>query len=58
MTLRELEQLRQWAMRAANDGLRSIVLFARHVDKIGQLKSAIGTAGESTENLGYVYDTA
>ncbi len=27
-------------------------------DNIGQLKSAIGTGGESTENLGYTYDTA
>jgi len=27
-------------------------------DKIGQLKSAIGTGGDSTENLGYAYDTA
>jgi YD repeat-containing protein len=27
-------------------------------DNIGQLKSAIGTGGESTENLGYAYDTA
>jgi RHS repeat-associated protein len=27
-------------------------------DNIGQLKSALGTGGESTENLGYAYDTA
>jgi hypothetical protein len=27
-------------------------------DNIGQLKSAIGTGGESTENLGYAYDAA
>ncbi len=27
-------------------------------DNIGQLKSAIGTGGQSTENLGYAYDTA
>ena len=27
-------------------------------DNIGQLKSAIGTGGDSTENLGYAYDTA
>jgi len=27
-------------------------------DNIGQLKSAIGSGGQSTENLGYLYDTA
>ncbi len=27
-------------------------------DNIGQLKSAIGTGSQSTENLGYAYDTA
>jgi len=27
-------------------------------DNIGQLKSAVGSGGQSTENLGYLYDTA
>jgi hypothetical protein len=27
-------------------------------DNIGQLKTAIGTGGQSTENLGYAYDAA
>jgi YD repeat-containing protein len=27
-------------------------------DNIGQLKSAIGSGGQSTENLGFLYDTA
>ena len=27
-------------------------------DNLGQLKSAVGSGGQSTENLGYLYDTA
>ena len=38
--------------------MKRIAEYESAYDNIGQLKSAIGTGGESTENLGYAYDAA